>query len=83
MSMITKDKKDGSHIEFFHKEDIMFCAKELVRLQELNPTLLNGVKLPKGLAISGGIKTLDYTVTYYGIKVGVINMMDFHITYSD
>jgi hypothetical protein len=75
--------KDGSHIEFYTKEQVMECAQDLVRRYMRNPDSLRGIKFPFGLSIQDKrLMSYEFEVSYYGKFVGTVDVHRFGITYS-
>ena len=79
----SKDTKDGSHIQFYTKEQVMECAQDLVRRYMRNPESLRGIKLPFGMSMRDQtMMSYEFEVSYYGIFVGTVDVHGFGITYS-
>lgn len=85
MSISTSVERFATtNIQFFTKEEVMRAARWLVETYRRRPESFKGTKFPVGLDIRGDLEHMSYTyiVTYYGIRVGTVDMESFRILYS-
>lgn len=76
--------KNGSHIQFYDKHQVMQCARDLIERHVKRPESLKGIKFPDGLEIiNRHITHFDFLVKYYGKEVGIVDLHSFGITYSE
>lgn len=74
--------RDGSHIQFYDKVQLMLCAKDLIARSIFRPDSMRGIKLPKGMEIQDRqISHFDFLVKYYGREVGIVDLHALGITY--